>query len=119
MASPVWTAGLTWQEVRSLERVQKIAVDVIRGRQHTTYREGLAHRNLKSLERSQSEVCITIFQAPKIDKMVQNLSEQTDNKKLFYENTTQSSKNKNIKIEEISNPILNWSTEPVPPEERG
>ena len=36
MASPVWTAGLTQQEIRSPERVQKTAIFVIKGGQHTT-----------------------------------------------------------------------------------
>ena len=56
MASPVWTAGLTQQEIRSLERVQKTAVAVIRGGQHTTYRDGLAHLKLKSLEERREEL---------------------------------------------------------------
>ena len=35
MACPVWTAGLTVQDSNSLERVQKIALAIIRGENQT------------------------------------------------------------------------------------
>ena len=56
MASPVWTAELTKIEINRLERVQKTAVAVIRGGQHTTYAEGLAHLKLKTLESRREEL---------------------------------------------------------------
>ena len=50
MACPVWNSGLTQQEIRSLERVQRTAVAVIRGEYHTIYRETLEYLQLKTLE---------------------------------------------------------------------
>ena len=43
MACPVWNAGLTQQEQRGLERIQTTAFAVIRGDQHTDYKEALEH----------------------------------------------------------------------------
>ena len=37
LISAVWNAWLTEQEVRGLERVQKTALAVIRGENHTSY----------------------------------------------------------------------------------
>ena len=69
MASPVWTSGLTRHEIKRLERVQKTAVAVIRGDQHSTYEEGLAHLNLKTLEIRREELnlkfAIKSFNHPK------------------------------------------------------
>ena len=58
MACPVWNSGLTGQEVRSLERVQRTAVAIIRGENHTSYREALAHLKLKSLEDRREDICL-------------------------------------------------------------
>ena len=69
MASPVWTSGLTKHEIKRLERVQKTAVAVIRGDQHSTYEEGLTHLNLKTLEIRREELnlkfAIKSFNHPK------------------------------------------------------
>ena len=72
MACPVWTAGLTQQEIRSLERVQKTAVAVIRGVNHTTYSEGLAHLKLETLEVRRENLnlkfAVKSFKHPKFNK---------------------------------------------------
>ena len=41
MACPVWKSGLTCHEGRSLERVQRTDMAIIRGENHTCYREAL------------------------------------------------------------------------------
>ena len=58
MACPVWNSGLTCHEVRSLERVQRTAVAIIRGENHTSYREALLYLNLKSLEDRREAICL-------------------------------------------------------------
>ena len=58
MACPVWNSGLTQHEVRSLERVQRTAVAVIRGESHTSYRETLEHLKLKTLEERREDICL-------------------------------------------------------------
>ena len=69
MACPVWTAGLTHQVKRILERVQKTAVAVIRGANHTTYYEGLTHLKLETLESRREELnwkfAVKSFKHPK------------------------------------------------------
>ena len=48
MACPVWNSGLTLQEVTALERIQRTAMAVIRGENHTNYREALEHFKIKN-----------------------------------------------------------------------
>jgi hypothetical protein len=43
MACRVWNSGLTQQEERGLERIQRTALAIIRGEKHTTYQEALDH----------------------------------------------------------------------------
>ena len=50
MACPVWNAGLTQQEERALERVQRTAMAVIRGDSHTSYREALEYFEIGTLK---------------------------------------------------------------------
>ena len=58
MACPVWNSGLTHQEVRSLERVQRTAVAVIRGESHTSYSETLDYFSLKTLKDRREDICL-------------------------------------------------------------
>ena len=58
MACPVWSSGITGQERRSLERIQRTAVAIIRGENHTTYREALTYLNLKTLEERRENICL-------------------------------------------------------------
>ena len=58
MACPVWNAGLTQQESRSLERIQKTAMAVIRGGNHTTYQEALSYFGLETLVKRREKLCI-------------------------------------------------------------
>ena len=58
MACPVWNSGLTCQEARALERIQRTAVAIIRGENHTTYSEALTFLNLKSLEERRESMCL-------------------------------------------------------------
>ena len=58
MACPVWNSGLTSQEVRSLERVQRTAMAVIRGENHTCYREALEYYDLMTMEDRRTDICL-------------------------------------------------------------
>ena len=80
MACPVWNAGVTQQEVRSLERVQKTALAIIRGASHTNYAEALKFFNLGTLEKRREDLCIKFalkaFKNPKFSNwFVPNESE--------------------------------------------
>ena len=55
MACPVWNSGLTLQEVTALERIQRTAMAVIRGENHTNYREALEHFKIKTLSDRREE----------------------------------------------------------------
>ena len=58
MAVPVWTAGLTSDDIGALERVQKTACAIILGRNYRGYEEALKSLNLKSLESRREELCL-------------------------------------------------------------
>ena len=45
--SPVWNSGLTQQEERGLERIQRTALAIIRGEKHATYQEALDYFGIK------------------------------------------------------------------------
>ena len=58
MACAVWNAGLTQQEIRGLERIQKTALAVIRGENHTTYADALTYFDLKTLKTRREKLCL-------------------------------------------------------------
>ena len=58
LAVPVWTAGLTSDDIGALERVQKTACAIILGRNYRGYEEALKSLNLKSLESRREELCL-------------------------------------------------------------
>ena len=71
MACPVWNAGLSQQEVRALERLQKVALAIIRGDKYTSYQEALAFFKLDTLETRRTHLClqfaIKAFKNPKFN----------------------------------------------------
>ena len=58
MACPVWNSGLTQYESRSLERVQRTAVAIMRGESHTNYQAALEYFQLKTLEERREDICL-------------------------------------------------------------
>ena len=58
MACPVWSSGLSQQEVRTIERVQRTAMAIIRAENHTTYKEALAHFKIETLEARRETLCL-------------------------------------------------------------
>ena len=58
LAAPVWTAGLTKEDITALERVQKIACSIILGSNYVSYDEALTELNMTSLETRREELCI-------------------------------------------------------------
>ena len=71
MARPAWNSGLTLQEVTSLEQIQRTAMAVIRGENHTNYREALEHFKIKNTKRrTVSEVCNQGLQKPQVLQIV-------------------------------------------------
>ena len=58
MASPVWIGAITVHEKMALERVQKIALAIIRGEQRTTYSEAVINFGLETLETRRKNLCL-------------------------------------------------------------
>ena len=58
IACPVWHPGLTVFETRSIERLQKSAFAIIRGQNHTSYREAISYFNLKTLSQRREDLCL-------------------------------------------------------------
>ena len=72
MVCPVWTAGLTLQDISALERVRKTALAIIRGGNHTTYREALTYFNILTLESRRENLCLKFaLKASKSEKFAQ------------------------------------------------
>ena len=58
MAVPVWNTGLTIKEVRSLERVQKVAFAIMMGKGNIDYNETLIYFNSESLANRREKFCL-------------------------------------------------------------
>ena len=58
MACPVWNGALTQIEALSLERVQKTALAIIRGVNHTSYEDALGYFNMSSLKKRRETFCL-------------------------------------------------------------
>ena len=58
MACPVWNGALTQMEALALERVQKTALAIIRGVNHTTYEDALAYFNIQTLKERREALCL-------------------------------------------------------------
>jgi hypothetical protein len=58
LAVPVWTAGLTQDDVTNLERVQKTACAIILGRAYSGYKNALKYLQIKSLEERRKDLCL-------------------------------------------------------------
>ena len=54
----VWNAGLTSQEVKSIERIQRTAVAINRGEHHTNYSEATSILKLETLEIRRKNLCL-------------------------------------------------------------
>ena len=46
----VWNGALTQQDERAMERIQRTALAIIRGENHTTYKEALDHFKMDTLK---------------------------------------------------------------------
>ena len=57
LAVPVWSAGLTSDDVIALERVQKTACAIILGREYNGYENALEKLRLRTLEERRVELC--------------------------------------------------------------
>ena len=72
MACPAWNGGLTQQEQRGLERIQRTAMAIIRGDKHTTYQEALDHFGMDKLEVRRETLCLKFalkaYRNPKFTK---------------------------------------------------
>ena len=58
MAVPVWEPGLTKEESRQIERVQKTACFIIMGDDHTSYLDSLEVLGCQTLKERRGEICL-------------------------------------------------------------
>ena len=80
MACHVWNSGLTQQDERGLERIQRTALAIIRGEKHTTYQEALDHFGIEKLLVRREALCLKFavkaYKNPKFSKwLAPNISE--------------------------------------------
>ena len=70
---PVWHCGLTLENAKDLERVQKSAVRIIMGGQHESYKLALSKLDLDTLESRRKNLCLNFAQKclknPKLQQM--------------------------------------------------
>ena len=62
MACPVWNGALTQQEERAIERIQRTALAIIRGEEHTTYSEALEYFEMDTLKVRREALCLNFAQ---------------------------------------------------------
>ena len=58
MAQPVWNGALTQQDERAMERIQRTALAIIRGENHTTYKEAFDHVKMDTLKDRREALCL-------------------------------------------------------------
>ena len=58
LAVPVWSPGLTKEEVKQIERVQKVALHIILGEEYTNYTHALGILNLECLSTRREALCL-------------------------------------------------------------
>ena len=68
-AVPVWNGALTDYEIKSIERVQKMALHIILGELYVNYQNALKMANLETLEVRRTKLCLSFAKkAEKSDK---------------------------------------------------
>ena len=72
MSCPVWNGAFTQVEASSLERVQRTALAIIRGENHTIYEDALGYFNISPLKKRRETLClkfaIKAYKNPKFSK---------------------------------------------------
>ena len=58
-SAPVWHSSLTEENSKDLERVQKCAIRIIMGRDHSDYESSLQYLNLTTLYERRNLLCLT------------------------------------------------------------
>ena len=58
LAVPVWTAGLSKEDIVLLERVQKTALAIVLGKAYSGYKNALEYLNVKTLEERRNDLCL-------------------------------------------------------------
>ena len=77
-AAVVWTAGLTQENIATIERVQKSACCIILGSNYVSYEAALTELNMKSLAERRQILCL---------KFAKKASQHPDHRRWFVENT--------------------------------
>ena len=93
LAAPVWTPGLTSENIISLERVQKSACAIILGRKYVGYKDAIKNLGIDTLEQRRLELCLKFAKTcSKSDKfkswfqMAETATVSTRSRKELYKN---------------------------------
>ena len=72
-SSVLWHSSLSQKNIRDLERVQKVAVRVIMGKNFNNYKESLLELNLKNLNARRQDMCLKFAKKSLKNKKVKNM----------------------------------------------
>ena len=76
----VWHSSLTQKNIKDLERVQKVAVRIIMGKNYTTYKKGLKFLKLDTLEKRREILCLRFAKNCTKSEKMKNLFPLNDSK---------------------------------------
>lgn len=69
----VWHSSLSQKNARDLERIQKVAVRIIMGKNFTNYKEGLSELKLKTLNARRKDICLNFAKKCQKNLKVKNM----------------------------------------------
>ena len=58
MTTPLWSGALTQNDANSIERVQKIALKMIKGENYFDYLESLVDLDLEAMDTRRNTICV-------------------------------------------------------------
>ena len=76
----VWHSSLTQKNIKDLERVQKVAVRIITGKNYTIYKKGLKFLKLDTLEKRREILCLRFAKNCTKSEKMKNLFPLNDSK---------------------------------------
>ena len=71
--SVLWHSSLSQKNIKDLERVQKVAVRVIMGKNFNNYQESLLELNLKNLNARRQDMCLNFAKKSLKNNKVKNM----------------------------------------------
>ena len=72
-SAPVWQSGLTAENAKDLERIQKDAVRLIMVRRHVNYKTSLSKLNLQELPEQRETLCVNFAKRTTQNKKMRHM----------------------------------------------